>query len=183
MVNPDNVVIERNETGSRVAREEYVEEFDTPDEDDPHIKALPMTKAEQDRYIQPFIEAVSTAQAIAEEEVDLSELDNDAKDQLESMGREALSDEKLAGLFGDCIVDPDLVQLYDDNCPDREIEELDEDFIKYYLDPGAKDGLFFGVLIASDMEDLVEAFRQSAEVDADEADGDAEAEVEAGNAA
>lgn len=179
MVDIDRVVHERDSEGELKPKNVYVEEFDVPDEDDPTVDAKPLTNDDQDEYIKPFIEAISAASAITREEVDLDDIDDEALEELESMGREALSDHKLAEMFDKKIVEPDLLGAYQATYPDREIEELDADFIKKELRNGAKDGLFFAILIASDMEELVDALRATAELDTDAEDGEI---AEAGNA-
>lgn len=165
MVDVNDVVLTRDEEGALVPEETYVEEFDDT------VVAVPMTNADQERWIKPFLNALATANAIAEEDVDLDELDDDEREELENMGREALSDEHLAEMFDEKIVEPDLVAAYDANRPDRDIDALDEEFIKQDLKPGAKDGLLFAVLLVSEMEELVDALRSTAQGD-DEGDGE-----------
>ncbi len=169
MVDVNDVVLTRDEEGALVPEEVYVEEFDDT------VVTVPMTNADQERWIKPFLNALATANAIAEEDVDLDELDEDEREELENMGREALSDEHLAEMFDEKIVEPDLVAAYDSNRPDRDIDALDEEFIKQDLKPGAKDGLLFAVLLASEMEEMVDALRSTAQPDDD---GD---EEESGN--
>lgn len=158
----DQIVVSRDDQGLIVPEEVFIEEFgDT-------VLARPMNNAAQERYIQPFIEALSAASAVAKEDVDLDELDDDAREELQAMGREALSDEKLADMFEEHIVEPDLVTAYQANYPDREIQGLDEEFVDEELKIGAKDGLFFAILLASDMDELVEALRGTVDGEDDE---------------
>ena len=168
MVDVNDVVLTRDEEGALVPEETYVEEFDDT------VVAVPLTNADQERWIKPFLDAIATANAIASEDVDLDELDDDEREKLEEMGRDALSDEHLAEMFDAKIVEPDLVAAYDQNRPDRDIDSLDEEFIKQDLKPGAKDGLLFGILLVSEMGELVDALRSTVEQDDEDA-------AEAGN--
>lgn len=181
MVDLDQVVHSRDDEGMLIPEEVYVKEFDVEGEDDPYVEARPLTDADQEKYIRPFIDAISTASAIQREDVDVSELDDDAREELESMGRDALSNEKLAELFNKKIVKPDLVKAYQANYPDRDIDSLDEEFLDNDLKTGAKDGLFFAILLVSEMEQLVEALRSTVEYgdepeEADDEDEDEDAE-------
>lgn len=183
MVDIDRVVHDRDADGELKPETVYVEEFDVPGEDDPTVDAKPLTNDDQEKYIQPFIEAVSVASAITRNEVDMDDLDEEAKEELQSMGQDALSDHKLAEMFDEKIVEPDLLAGYQATYPDRDIEALDEDFIKFELRTGAKDGLFFAILLASEMDDLVAALRSAGEADRDGEGEDGEGEAaEAGNA-
>lgn len=85
------------------------------------ITARPMTKSARQRYLAP----------LADEE-DAGELSN----------------EMLAGLFSEHIVEPDM-------------NGVDAEFIENNLNPSAEHGLFFGVLLASGEEEVVEEFRKA----------------------
>lgn len=173
MVDLEQVVHNRDDEGMLIPEEVYVKEFDVEGEDDPHVEARPLTDSDQEKYIRPFVEAISAASAIQQEDVDVSELDDDAKEELQNMGRDALSNEKLAELFDKKIVKPDLLKAYQANYPDRDIDHLDEEFLDNDLKTGAKDGLFFAILLVSDMEELVTALRSTVEY-GDEPDEDEE---------
>ena len=166
MVDVNDVVLTRDGEGALVPEEVYVEEFDDT------VEAVPLTNADQERWINPFLEAVATANAIATEDVDLDEIDDEGREELEELGKDALSDKTLAEMFDAKIVEPDLVAAYDANRPDRDIDSLDEEFIREDLKLGAKDGLLFAVLLVSELDELVEALRSAAEG----ADPDAEAD-------
>lgn len=163
MVDLDQVVHTRDDEGMLVPEEVYVKEFDVEGEDDPTVEARPLTDADQEEYIRPFIDAISTASAVHREDVDVSELDDDAKEELQNMGRDALSNEKLAELFDEKIVKPDLLKAYRANYPDKDIDSLDKEFLDNDLKTGAKDGLFFAILLVSEMEELVNALRKTVE--------------------
>lgn len=181
MVDLDQVVHNRDDEGMLVPEEVYVKEFDVEGEDDPTVEARPLTDADQERYIRPFIDAISTASAIQREDVDISELDEDAREELQNMGRDALSNEKLAELFNKKIVKPDLVAAYQANYPDRDIDELDEEFLDNDLKTGAKDGLFFAILLVSEMDQLVEALRSTVEYGDEPEEEDEDADSDEGN--
>lgn len=149
----DEIVVERDDQGNRVPEEVYVEEFDDT------VVSRPMNNAGQEKYITPLVEAASAAKAVADEEIAVEDLNDEQRGELEELGQDALSSEKLAEMFEEHIVDPDLVEAYQQNYPNEDIDGLDKRFVDKDLKVGAKDGLFFAVLIASDMGELVDAFR------------------------
>lgn len=181
MVDLEQVVHNRDDSGMLIPEEVYIEEFDVDGEDDPYVEARPLTDADQQKYIKPFVQAISTASAIQQEDVDVSDLDDDAKEELQTMGRDAMSNEKLAEMFDKKIVSPDLVEAYQNTYPDRDIDSLDEDFVDNELRTGAKDGLFFAILLVSDMGQLVEALRSTVVGGESEDGGGEEEEEEGGN--
>lgn len=166
----DQVVVSRDDQGLIVPEEVYVEEFDDT------VVARPMNKAAREKYIQPFIEALTTTSAMAEEEIDVESLTDEQRGELEGLVENALSDQMMAEMFDEHIVEPDLVAAYQGNYPDEEIEELDERFIDQDLKVGAIDGLLFAILLVSDMEEFVEALREVGEREEERAEGEGEGE-------
>lgn len=163
----DKIVVERDDGGRRKPIEVYVKEFDDT------VESKPMNEDAQDKYLRPLGEAATVAKALADGDIDRDELTDDEIDEIEQVGQDALSDETLANMFDDHIVEPDLVEKYQDNHPDEDIDSLDEDFVKYELVAGAKDGLMFAVLLASGKDEFVAALRGEIEEEEDE-DDDAE---------
>lgn len=149
----DEIVVSRDDEGLIVPEEVFIEEFDDT------VVARPMNEAAKDKYIRPFAEASMAAEAMYSGEVEREELSDEQREELEELGQNALSDGMLAEMFDEHIVEPDLVAAYDANRPERDIDELDEEFVSEELKVGAKDGLLFAVLLASDMEEFVEALR------------------------
>lgn len=164
----DQVVVSRDDQGLIVPEEVYVEEFDDT------VVARPMNKAAREKYIQPFIEAMTTTSAMAEGDIDVESLTDDQRGELEGMIENALSDEMMAELFDTHIVEPDLVAAYQANYPDEEIDELDERFVDQDLKVGAIDGLLFAILLVSDMEEFVEALRKVGEREVERAEAEDE---------
>lgn len=160
----DKIVVDRDDGGRRKAIEVYVKEFDDT------VESKPMNEDAQDKYLRPLGEAATVAKAVADGDIDRDELSDEELEEIEEVGQDALSDEMLANMFDEHIVDPDLVAKYQDNHPDRDIDSLDEDFVKYELVAGAKDGLMFAVLLASGKDEFVAALRGEVEEDEDDED-------------
>lgn len=159
----DQIVVSRDDQGLIVPEETYVEEFDDT------VVARPLNKDGRERYIQPFLDSISTVSALVENDVDITELDEEQREEIEAQIAESLTDEQQAELFDSHIVEPDLVAAYQANYPKEEIDELDERFIKQDLKPGAVDGLMYAILQVSDMEELADGLRRIGELEEEEA--------------
>lgn len=153
----DKIVVDRDERGERKPVEVYVKEFDDT------IESKPMNEDAQDKYLRPLGEAATVAKALADGDIDRDELSDEELEEIEEVGNDALSDEMLAEMFDEHVVEPDLVAKYQQNHPDEDIESLDERFVKQELVAGAKDGLLFGVLLASGKDEFVAALRGEVE--------------------
>lgn len=159
-------VVVRDEKGRRVPKEVYVAELEDT------VVSKPMSKSAQERYLMPIAEQAQVMGAIADGEIDVEELDEEEQEELQSLG---LKSGDIAELFDSHLVEPDLTEFYYD-ATDGEKEALDAEFIDEWLDPKAEVPLFYAVLLASGLDELVAEHRKT--VDDEDLDVDADVEDE-----
>lgn len=160
----EDAVIDRDAEGRRVPKPVYIEEFDDT------VECKPLNKAGRQKYIQPLAETAAVGEALAEGDLDADDLEDE---DLEGVG---LTDELIAECLEEHYLNrsgepnPPLLEWYNRGLPEGETaDSLDAEFVSEHLYPEAADGLFYGPLLATGMDDLVAALRGT--LDPDDAEG------------